>query len=324
MPIAEPNTPVLDVSPATDALLEEAIHGLKQEQKTLPCKLFYDERGSRLFDRICELEEYYPTRTELGILRRHAAEMAARIGPEALVIEYGCGSCTKTRLLLAALDRPAGYVPIDISRDYLADTAQDLAAEFPHIEVLPVCADYSSPFEVPSPSQGERRRVAFFPGSTIGNFHPVGARSFLAGVRRLVGPKGAVLIGVDLKKDRGMLYRAYNDASGVTARFNLNALVRLNRECGTEFNVDGFQHQAIYNERRGRIEMHLVSVRSQRVRLNGVSVDFQPGETIWTECSYKYSLRGFRRLAEGAGFRVSQVWRDPQNLFSVQYLTVVE
>jgi len=319
-----PEIRVVDFNSTNGSLLKEALHGLKQNQKILPCKLFYDEVGSSLFDQICGLNEYYPTRTELGILQRHVGEIVRRIGPEALLIEYGCGNCVKTRLLLNALDRPAGYIPIDISRDYLVKTAQSLAADFPHIEVVAVCGDYTAPLDLPSTSQGERRRVAFFPGSTIGNFHPVAARSFLVELRRQVGDSGGLLIGVDLKKDRGLLYRAYNDTRGVTARFNLNALQHLNHECGTDFDLAGFAHQAVYNEKLGRIEMHLVSLRPQRVRLNGASVSFQPGETIRTECAYKYSLRGFRRLAESAGFRVAKVWRDPENLFSVQYLEAAE
>ncbi len=311
---------LLDLNPTQDDLLSQALEGLSGTPKTLPCKLFYDATGADLFDRICELEEYYPTRTELSILRRHLGAMVERIGPGALLIEYGSGNCLKTRLLLGMLRDPVGYVPIDISREQIKGSARQLAKEFPAIEILPVCADYSQPIEIPRPRRSESRRVVFFPGSTIGNFHRPDARRFLQRMRRLVGPEGGALIGVDLQKDREILQAAYNDRRGVTALFNLNALRRLNHECGTDFDLGAFRHRAFYNAPEGRIEMHLVSLRNQTVRLNGSAVAFRTGETVRTECSYKYTLEGFGDLARSSGFQVDHVWTDPQSLFSVQYL----
>jgi L-histidine N-alpha-methyltransferase len=313
---------VHDLSPALARFRADVLRGLRHRPKRLPCKYFYDDAGSQLFDRICDLPEYYPTRTEFAILRSHAAEMAARLGPDCLVVEYGSGSGIKTRLLLEALDRPAGYLPVEIAREHLERSAAALAAEFRHVPVLPVCADFTRPFDLPSRLPPAARRVVYFPGSTIGNFGPPAGRRLLAGMARLVGPGGAVLIGVDLKKDPQVLQAAYNDAAGVTAAFNRNLLVRINRELAGTFHPERFDHYAFYNPVPGRIEMHLVSRRRQTVRVAGKSVAFAEGESIRTERSYKYTVRDFQALAATAGLRARHVWTDPKRWFSVQHLTV--
>jgi dimethylhistidine N-methyltransferase len=313
-----------DRSSATTHFRRDVLRGLWCTPKRLPCKYFYDEAGSHLFDLICELPEYYPTRTELTILRDHAAEMARCIGPDSIVVEYGSGSGTKTRLLLAALNRPTAYLPVDIAREQLERSAAAIAADFSTIPVSPVCADFTRPFALPPNVPSARRRVVYFPGSTIGNFGPAAAKRLLAGMARLVGPGGAVLIGVDLKKDPQVLEAAYNDAAGVTAAFNRNLLERINRELRGTFRPDWFVHHALYNPTRGRIEMHLVSRRRHTVRVAGKPIDFDEGESIWTECSYKYTVRGFQSLAASVGLRARQVWTDCRRWFSVQYFAVAD
>jgi len=314
---------VSDFSPDAAVMLAEVLRGLSLPQKNIPSLYFYDQRGSELFDAITELPEYYPTRTEIAILEKHGAEMAAALGPGVRLIELGSGSAVKTELLLANLDATAAYVPVEISRDHLLAAAARIAADFPDLEVLPVTADFTEPFDLPDPARSRvRRNVAFFPGSTIGNFPRGMAADLLEATRREVGPGGAMLVGVDLEKDRATLERAYNDAAGVTAEFNLNLLVRLNRELGADFEVDGFRHEAAWDEAAGRIEMRLVSLREQQVNIAGDQFHFAPGELLVTEYSHKYSLAGFRTLAEGAGFEVERVWTDPDRLFSVQLLVV--
>ena len=300
----------------------DVLAGLTAPTKTLPCKYLYDDRGSRLFDQICDLPEYYPTRTELGILRRHAGDMAAALGDGCLVIEYGSGSGLKTPLLLERLRRPAGYVPVEISRDHLLASAAELARRFPHIEVLPVWADFTGEFEVPATRRVPRRRAVFFPGSTIGNFGPTEAVRLMEGVARRCGSGGAFLVGVDLRKSKAILEPAYDDAAGVTAAFNKNLLVRINRELGADFDLDQFDHRAVFDEKHSRIEMHLVSRRRQAVRLDGTTIWFAAGESICTEHSYKYSPEAFRDMARAAGLSVRQVWTDADGWFSVQYLEV--
>ncbi len=309
-------------SDASSLFLQEALAGLQSTPKTLPCKYFYDLRGSQLFDQICELPEYYPTRTEAGIMEDHIAEMAAVFGPDCLLVEYGSGSSTKTRILLDHLPHLAGYVPMDISREHLHRTAKGLAAAYPHLEILPLCADYTAPFELPEATGEVQSRVVYFPGSTIGNFHRPDAAAFLGRIAEVCGPGGGLLIGVDLRKSPQILEAAYNDAQGVTAAFNLNLLRRLNAELGADFDLGSFAHQAFYEEAIGRIEMHLQSLEAQTVHLGGQEVSFDQGETIWTECSYKYSLPELAAMAESAGFAVQQVWTDAEQKFSVQYLTV--
>jgi dimethylhistidine N-methyltransferase len=311
-----------DFAPDAGNILEEVLAGLRARPKSLPPKLFYDERGSELFAMICRTPEYYPTRTEAAIMREHAGAMASMIGPRAMLIEYGSGTADKTRILLDQLDTPVAYVPIDISREHLLESSSEIASDYPGLAVLPVCADYDQPVDLPSPREPVERRIVYFPGSTIGNFHPDDAVAFLARMARRAGPRGAVLIGVDLKKDPALLNAAYNDTGGVTAAFNLNMLVRLNREIGADFDVERFAHRAFYNEDEGRIEMHLVSEAAQTVTLGRCSIAFTRHESIWTESSYKYSLDGFARLAARAGLRVDRVWTDADTLFSVQYLCV--
>jgi L-histidine Nalpha-methyltransferase len=313
-----------DLSPVVAQFRADVLRGLRRRSKRLPSKYFYDEAGSQLFDRICDLPEYYPTRTELTILRAEAPAIADRLGPNCLVIEYGSGSATKTRLLLDALDRPAGYVPVEIAREHLKRSAVAIAAEFPQLAVFPVYADFTRPFKLPSPAMSSSRRAVYFPGSTIGNFGPAAARRLLAGMAELVGQGGAVLIGVDLKKDPRVLEAAYDDAAGVTAAFNRNLLVRINRELDGGFQPDSFAHHALYNPTYGRIEMHLVSRRRQTVRLGDARIEFEEGESILTECSYKYTVRGFQALAAAAGLRARQVWTDDRRWFSVQFLTVAQ
>ena len=313
---------VHDLSPGQAASVDEVLRGLYSPQKELPCKLFYDEVGSQLFEQITELDEYYPTRTELRIMRAFASEMSERLGPECLLIEYGSGSSLKTRLLLDHLERPAGYVPIDISREQLQQSTAALSLAYPGLRVLAVCADYTTTLELPKPLPAGARRVAYYPGSTIGNFVPDEAGRFLARVARVCGPNGGLLIGVDLKKDPLMLHRAYNDALGVTAAFNLNILTRLNRELGANFALNQFRHYAFYNPVFARVEMHLVSLIDQVVRVAGVNIHFERGESIWTEASYKYAPSEFAALATAAGWQVEQVWTDDRGLFSVQYLSV--
>ena len=307
--------------PDTVQFRDEVWAGLSLAQKTLPCKYFYDARGSALFEAICELPEYYPTRTELSIMEAHAPAMAERLGARCLLVEYGSGSSRKTRLLLDRLHDASGYVPIDISRTALANSARDLAAAYPALEVLPVCADYTEPFELPHPHVAPERRGVYFPGSTIGNFTPPQAQRFLARMARVAGPRGALLVGVDLKKDRATLERAYDDAAGVTAAFNRNLLVRINRELGGSFALDRFRHHARWDAAAGRVEMHLVSTEQQKVRVAGRPFWFDAGETIHTENSYKYDLANFAALAAGVGLAVREVWTDPAARFSVQYLT---
>jgi L-histidine N-alpha-methyltransferase len=314
-------TRLRDHQPTQAALAEQALEGLLHPPRTLPCKFFYDRRGAELFERICELPEYYLTRTELGILDGHLDEMAACLGPGCLVLELGSGAGQKTRMLLDHLQEPVAYVPVDISRHQLIEVAEALARAYPGLEVLPVCADYTAgELRLPEPRRPAARRMFFFPGSTIGNFHPHEAAAFLARIAGLLGPGAALLVGVDLRKDPRVLEAAYNDAAGVTAEFNLNLLYRLNRECGATFDLDGFRHHAPYDEERGRIEMQLISTRAQTARLLGRTLSFAAGEIIVTEHCYKYTLPGFARLAARAGLAVSSVWCDAEERFSVQLL----
>ncbi len=305
-----------------DAAATEVLAGLARVPKQIHSKFFYDQRGSELFDRICELEEYYLTRTELAIMRAHAVEMAALLGPRVTLVEFGSGSSIKTPLLLDALEEPAAYVPIDISGEHLEATAKKLTARYPEIEVLPLWADYTDAVKLPATSGDAGRRAVYFPGSTVGNFTPAEAKDFLRRVATLAGLDGALLIGVDLDKDPDVLHRAYNDAAGVTAEFNLNLLARFNRELGADFDLRAFRHDALYNQGDGRIEMYLISERPQTVTIGETAIRFEAGEKILTEYSYKYSLERFRRIGAEAGFEVRRVWTDDDQLFSVQYLEV--
>ncbi len=307
----------------SQAFCDDVVHGLTQPQKELACKYFYDEQGSKLFDAICRLEEYYPTRTETALLETYATEIAGLIGPGVCLIEYGCGSLVKTRLLIDALDRPSQFVPIDISEDHLLRSAGELAEDYPNLDVLPQVADFTQALALPKMMSGkEAKRVGFFPGSTIGNFDHEAAVGFLQGVSETLGEGGGLLIGVDLKKDTDILVQAYDDAAGVTAAFNLNVIERINRELGGDFDVSAFRHQALFNAREGRIEMYLVSLKQQTVHIQGFDFAFAEGETIHTENSYKYHIKEFETLAAKAGFATVKTWVDENDLFSVNYLTV--
>ena len=317
-PISQPaSLTEQDLSVADD--LSEIIEGLSKQQKSLPPKFFYDERGSKLFDAICELPEYYLTRTELSIMQTHIDEIVSLVGPQASLIEFGSGSSLKTRMLLERLDRLAAYVPVDISREHLTTAAESLASDYPNVEVWPVLADFIQPFDLPNPSVMPLRNIVYFPGSTIGNFSPEQAHSLLQVMHVEAGEDGALLIGVDLQKDTAVIERAYNDESGVTAEFNLNMLSRINREFGANFNPDQFRHRAVYDEEHGRMELNLISERDQDVRIENTSFHFEKGEALLTEHSHKYTLEQFSGMAQKAGFVVDTVWTDPEQLFSVQY-----
>lgn len=299
---------------------QDVLKGLSNQPKSIPCKYLYDERGCELFDQICQLPEYYPTRTELGILGSCLDEISRLCGPGVEVIEYGSGSGLKTQMLLSALVRPTGCTLIEISRCYLDQCAAELAQEFPQISVTAVCADFTRPLQLAGPPAGMVRRLAFFPGSTIGNLDPEEAKEFLAGVARAVGPGGAMVIGVDLQKDEAILCPAYDDTRGVTAAFNLNLLSRISRELDLEISPDDFYHAAPYNGRLGRMEMHLVARRGFSVVAAEGVIHFEQGESIHTESSYKYTLDGFASMAEDAGWKIERVWTDSQELFSVQFM----
>jgi L-histidine N-alpha-methyltransferase len=303
-----------------ERFLLDLLEGLSRPQKEIPCKWLYDERGSALFEHICALDEYYPTRTELAIMERHVRAMAEALGPSCAIVEYGSGSSLKTQLLLANLANPAAYFPIDISRDALAGAAARLARRFPDLAIQPICADFTDVVSTPQ-VPGAQRRAVYFPGSTIGNFHKLDAVAFLARIRRECGSRGALLVGVDLLKDRRTLERAYDDARGVTAEFNLNLLARANRELGADFRLEGWRHVARFDERHGRIEMHLAARSAQRVSIAGRSFDVARGETIFTESSYKYALPEFEALATIAGWRTEHAWTDARAWFAVLLLT---
>ncbi len=311
-----------DEGPEIGDFKTEVIENLSREQKTLPCKFFYDKKGSTLFDRICELDEYYPTRTEVSLLDRHGQEFAELSGPSCHLIEFGSGSSVKVRLLLDRLDEPAAYTAIDISRDHLIDAASALAEEFPALDVEAVCADYTQPLRLERENGNAGRRLGFFPGSTIGNFAPDEAHAFLERSAETIGPGGSMLIGVDLKKDEDTLVAAYNDRKGVTAAFNENLLARINRELEGDFDLSAFSHDAVYNRQHGRIEMHLVSERDQTARVGDRSFDFRAGETIHTENSYKYSIEQFQGLCREARYEPVQAWTDPDGMFSLHFLNV--
>lgn len=304
---------------ADDGFARDLAAALATRPRGISPKYFYDAQGSALFDRICELPEYYPTRTEMTILRSHAADIAAQMGPRAEVVEFGAGSCTKVRVLLDAMDAPARYLPIDISGEHLGAAAAQLRRGYPGLDVQPVVADYTQRLLLPAAKPGAGQRVGFFPGSTIGNFTPAEAFYFLQ-VAAQVLRGGALLLGADLVKDPAVLHAAYNDAQGVTAAFNLNLLARANRELDAGFDLGQFTHHAFYNAPLQRIEMHLVSRRRQQVTVGGRTHEFAEGETLHTENSHKFTIDGLRTLARQAGFRPGPVWTDPNRLFSVHWL----
>lgn len=313
----------VDLGHEVEDFQSAVIAGLAAKPKHLPCKFFYDERGSQLFDQICDLQEYYPTRTEIGILDERLGEIAEMIGRGAHLIELGSGASIKIRILLNALPDLARYTAVDISKSFLVQSAETLASDYPTLDVAAVCADFTRVFDVPDPpDRADARRVAFFPGSTIGNFVAADVVPFLDRVADMLGQGGGLLIGVDLKKDPAILKAAYNDAKGVTAAFNLNLLVRINRELGGDFDIDGFSHDAVYLEDDGRVEMRLVSGQEQVVTIGDRRFTFDAGEHIHTENSHKYTVDGFRDLCARAGFAPVATWTDDQALFSVHYFTV--
>jgi dimethylhistidine N-methyltransferase len=307
------------VPPAASDLLGDIIAGLSSDPRALPCKYFYDERGAALFQKICELPEYYITRTEIDILDRYRAEIASQLGPNIELIGLGTGAGTKTRILVEALHKPAAYIPVDISEKQLRKSSALFRKIFPNLEILPVCADYLQAVTLPSPRHKAARNVVYFPGSTIGNFEPKEALEFLCRIANVSGRGGGLLIGVDLQKDQNVIEAAYNDKAGVTAEFNLNLLAHINRETGANFDLSRWQHRAIYNAEAGRIEMYLISATDQTVRIQDREFRFRAGEKILTEHSYKHSPEGFIALARQAGFDFVKLWTDDARLFGVFY-----
>jgi dimethylhistidine N-methyltransferase len=304
----------------TSEFANDVVAGLTAAPKRLSPKYFYDTAGSALFERITELPEYYPTRCEISILNERADDIAALIPPGAALIEFGSGSSTKTRIILSAAKSLGAYVPVDISGQFLHQQAAELRREYPKLSVRPVAADFSKAFDLPDAVK-IMPRVGFFPGSTIGNFEPHEASAFLRHAKRILGAGATFIVGVDLVKDTAVLQKAYNDSKGITAKFNLNVLSRINRELGGKFNLACFEHHAFFNRERSRIEMHLAALKRYRVKVCGECIDFRAGETIHTENSYKYSVESFGALARGAGFTPLAVWTDPQSYFSVHALT---
>jgi dimethylhistidine N-methyltransferase len=304
----------------SDELIDDVLAGLKKPQKELSAVWFYDRLGSFLFESICELPEYYLTRTEIAIMRDHAPEMAQHIGRDAALIELGSGTSLKTRLLLDQIETPTAYVPVDIAREHLYDAAASLAQDYPPLRIIPVCADFTQPFDLPALVASAPRRVVYFPGSTIGNFEPSRAQRLLTLIREMIGSTGAVLVGVDLRKDPRVLHRAYDDQAGVTAEFNLNALRHLNRELGADFDLEAFEHAAVWIEDMSRIEMRLVSKRDQSIHIGEEEINIARGEHIRTEYSHKYTLESFANLAANSDLSVTRVWMDAEKKFSVQLL----
>jgi dimethylhistidine N-methyltransferase len=309
-----------DAEGVDEDIRADVLAGLHRVPKRLSSKYFYDARGSQLFEEICAQPEYYLTRAELALMHEHVASIAAACGPDALLVEYGSGSGEKTRLLLAELATPAAYVPIEISPAALCQSVRHLREDFPGLELLPLCADFTQALAIPHPARTARRKVVYFPGSTIGNFDARSAQGLLHRIRDQMGPNGAALIGVDLKKDAAIIEAAYNDAAGVTAAFTLNMLARFNRELDADFDLDAFRHRARYNALAGRIETHIVSEHEQWVRVGGERIHFAAHEAMLVEYSCKYSLEDFSRLAAAAGLAVRKVWLDAERRFSLQLL----
>ncbi len=299
---------------------DDVVKGFDQQPREIPSKYLYDQQGSLLFDAICELDEYYPTRTELSIMEQYADEIASQIGPQTMLVEFGSGSSIKTRILLGALNDPVAYVPLDISHDYLMQTAAGLQTEFPHIEILPLVADFTEEIQLPDSTREPDHCAVYFPGSTIGNLSREASVELLAQIADLVGPDGGLLIGVDLQKDISVIEAAYNDAAGLTARFNKNLLARINRELDGTFDPDSFSHRAVYSEQHGRVEISLVSDAKQVVRIGQQEFRFDTGDSILTEYSHKFTIEGFAALADQAGFQLHKAWTDPRKYFAVLHL----
>ena len=315
---------MIEQLPVVEQFRADVIDGLTGERKTLPCKYFYDELGSQLFDEICELEEYYVTRAELEIMRDNAVSIAAQIDRNVMLVEYGSGSSVKTRILLNSLIDPVAYVPVDISEEHLLKTAERLRTCYPDLDVLPVVADFTRPFQLPLPGKPYSHVALYFPGSTIGNFEPAKAAEILGTMSRLLGPQGGLLIGIDLQKDVPTIQAAYDDAQGVTAKFNLNLLTRINRDLDGDFDIENFSHKAIYDEAAHRIEISIVSLKEQSVTIGDAVICFHEDEEILTEYSHKYSIEGFAELARQHGFSLHQHWTDSENLFGVLHLVLEE
>lgn len=309
-----------DFHPMQADFFSEVIRGFNQRPRAIPPKFFYDERGSQLFEEICQTPEYYPTRTEVAILTNHIEEITSTLKPDCLLVEPGSGNSRKVRILIDA-NYPRAYVPVDISRDFLLSAAQGVADDYPELDIHAVCADYTAPLSLP-PGLPTAHRVAFFPGSSIGNFTPDEAVTFLGNLARLVGPGGGVLIGVDVKKDPAILNAAYNDAQGFTAAFNLNLLTRINRKLNADFDLSKFRHHASYDTNAGRVEMKIISNSEQTVTIAGQQFDFAEHEHFTTEYSYKYTISEFQALSVRAGFAPARVWMDSDGLFSIHYLEV--
>jgi dimethylhistidine N-methyltransferase len=309
-----------DLHPRLDDFKAEAIAGLQKNEKFISAKFLYDKRGSELFDEICNLPEYYITRTEMSILKTNAAEIAAKIG-DGVLVEFGSGSSQKVRIILDAMQKLPTYVALDISVQHLYESCLNLVKAYPTLEAIAICTDYTKPIKLPEiPSLTNKHKVAFFPGSSVGNLEPVEVIEFLKNTAKLLEPNGSLLIGVDLKKDTSILEPAYDDSQGVSAAFALNLLARINRELKANFNLDNFSYKAFYNP-IGRIEMYIVSLKKQVVNIDEIEITFEAGELLRTEYSYKYTIAEFQKLAAQAGFKSRQVWTDPQNLFSLHYLT---
>ncbi len=313
---------LIDLHPRRAGFLTEVVEGLSRPQKELSAKYFYDQRGSELFEAITRLPEYYLTRTEISILNENVAEIAELLGSRFALIEYGSGSSTKVRILLDHVGPETVYMPVDISEIHLRESAEALAVDYPHLQIIAVCADYTAQFEIPESTRYDKK-VVFFPGSTIGNLEPASAHEFLRDTARALKAGDALLIGVDLRKDEQRLHAAYNDAAGVTAAFNRNILTHVNSELGAAFDENQFEHVAFYNAAEGRIEMHLRSLVEQSIVVGSTKFSFAAGETIHTENSYKYTVEGFHALLEGTDFRATKVWTDAEQLFSVHYLQVI-
>lgn len=301
------------------SLLDEIINGLKCRQKYIPSKLFYDERGSKLFDQICELDEYYLTRTELSIIENNIDQITQLIDENTLFIEFGSGSSLKTRRILERIDKTAGYVPIDISEEHLNNSVSELRSDFPELDIYPIAADFTNPIQFPDIFGDVKRRVLFFPGSSIGNFTDEESKKFIQIASINCGPEGGLLIGIDMFKDKEIIESAYNDSKGITAEFNLNILSRINNDFEADFIPDNFTHNAVFNNEKSRIEMYLVCNAEQNVRLNGTTITIQKNESILTEYSHKYTLENFNRIIEDY-FEIDKIWTDDKKFFSLLYL----
>ncbi len=316
------NVEVLDFQPKLMDFKEEIVMGLRKFPKQTDPKLLYDEAGSRLFEQITALPEYYPTRTELKIMSEFRHSISDRIGKDASILEFGSGSHKKISLLLESLQEPAAYIPVDISKSILKESVNHLSQRFPKLMIKGICTDYTKPFQLPIELRKAKKRVVFFPGSTYGNFEPLVGQNFLKRTAKLLQKGDGLLIGVDTKKEQRILEDAYNDSQNITAEFNLNLLKRINREHSADFNLDTFRHHALFNEEIGRIEMHLISTIQQRVSIDREIFHFKEGESIHTENSYKYEPGQFKKITEQCGFKQEAVWLDHKKHFSIHYFTV--